>query len=251
MKHTHMVLIRMRRFAWLLLALPLLLASCQGFFGKRIHGDGNIRTEDRPVSNFKNVEVSGSAKVMVSQNDRSSVKVEGDENLLPYIEVIQQGDKVIVRERPGYHLIPSGDLRIYVSTPIFNNIDASGACDIIGQNKITNPEALEMQVNGAGEIRMEVDAPRLQARVTGSGSIYLKGQTKDVALDLTGAGHAHCYDLLAENTKVDISGAGSAEVYASVKLDASVSGAGTVTYKGNATDVSQNVGGAGSVHKAD
>jgi len=95
---------------------------------------------------------------------------------------------------------------------------------------------------------MEVDAPRLAAEVSGSGSIYLKGQTKDVELDLTGAGHAHCYELLAENTKVDITGAGSAEVYASVRLKADVSGAGSVNYKGNA-EVSQSVSGAGSVNK--
>jgi hypothetical protein len=98
---------------------------------------------------------------------------------------------------------------------------------------------------------MEVDAPRIKAEVSGSGSIYLKGQTKDVYLDLTGAGHAHCFDLLSESTKVDISGAGSAEVYASVKLEADVSGAGNVKYKGNATDVKQNVSGAGSVQKVD
>jgi hypothetical protein len=250
MKRTHLILIQMRSLAWLL-ALPLWLASCQEFMGKRVHGNGNIRTEDHPVSNFKNVEVNGAAKVMVSQNDHSSVKVEADENLLPYIEVIQQGDRVIIREKHGYHLIPSGDLVVYVATPVFNNIDVSGACDIIGQTRITNPEALEMQVSGAGDIKMEVDAPTLEAGVSGSGSIYLKGQTKDVTLNLSGAGHAHCYDLLAENTKVDISGAGSAEVYASVKLDAEVSGAGSVTYKGNATDVNQHVGGAGSVHKAD
>ena len=50
---------------------------------------------------------------------------------------------------------------------------------------------------------------------------------------------------------MDISGAGSAEVYASVKLDAEVSGAGTVRYKGNATNVSQHVSGAGSVNKVE
>jgi Putative auto-transporter adhesin, head GIN domain len=52
-----------------------------------------------------------------------------------------------------------------------------------------------------------------------------------------------------ENTKVDISGAGSAQVFASVKLDAEVSGAGSVTYKGNAVNVSQHVSGVGSVNK--
>jgi len=219
--------------------------------GKRVHGNGNIKTEDRQVSEFKNVEVGGAAKVLVSQGDHSSVKIETDENLLQYIEVSQTGDKVEIHERHGYNLKPTRDIRVYVTAPVFRSIDASGACDIIGQSKITNPESLEMHVSGAGDIKMEIDAPQLSAEVTGSGSIYLKGQTKDVSLDLTGAGHAYCFDLLAENTKVDISGAGSAEVYASVKLDAQVSGAGNVKYKGNASNVSQNVSGAGSVKKAD
>ena len=239
----------MRKYLWLALALPLILGSCRHILGKRVRGNGNIRTEDRSVSTFKDVDVSGAAKVYVSQSEHSSVKLEGDENLLPYIEVIQEGDKIRVRNKPGFNLIPTGDLKVYVSTPVYNNIDASGACDIIGQTKISNPENLEMHVSGAGDIQMEVDAPRLKAQVSGSGSINLKGQTRDVDLDLTGAGHAHCYELLAENTKVDISGAGSAEVYASVRLDAEVSGAGNVSYKGNASDVNQHVSGAGSVKK--
>ena len=44
--------------------------------------------------------------------------------------------------------------------------------------------------------------------------------------------------------------AGDAEVYASVKLDVSVSGAGNVRYKGNAV-VNKSVSGAGSVKKVE
>lgn len=239
----------LRPFFWMLLAAPLLLGlgSCRHFFGKRVHGNGNIKTEEKTVGSFKQVEVSGAAKVLVTQGDKSSVRIECDENLLPYIEVFQEGDKVYVKDKPGFNIDPSGDLLVYVTSPTFSYISASGACDILGQNKITS-EDLSLHVSGAGDIKMEVDAPKLAAEVSGSGSINLKGQTKDVELELTGAGHAHCYDLLAENTKVDITGAGSAEVYASVKLKADVSGAGSVNYKGNA-QVSQSVSGAGSVNK--
>jgi len=236
----------------LALVLPLLIAvgSCRNFMGKRVRGNGNIRTEERPVTNFKQVEVGGAAKVKVSQGDKPSVKIETDDNLLQYIEVFQEGDKVYIKEKSGFNLRPSGDINVYVMSPVYNRISASGACDIIGQTKISNPEDLSLHVSGAGDIKMEVDAPTLSAEVSGSGNIDLKGQTKNVDLELTGAGHAHCYDLLAENTKVNISGAGSAEVYASVKLDANVSGAGNVSYKGNASDVNQHVSGAGSVKKA-
>lgn len=240
----------MRKYLWIVLALPVVLGSCHRFWGKRVRGNGNVRTEERSIHNFKNVDVSGATNVYVSQGKEFSVKIEGDDNLLPYIEVSQDGDQIRIRTRPGFNLEPTGDMKVYVTAPVYNNIDVSGSCDIIGQMKIINPEDLEMHVSGSGDIKMEVDAPSLKARVSGAGSIDLKGQTKDVELDLTGAGHAHCYELQAENTKVDISGAGSAEVFASVKLDASVSGAGNVSYKGNATDVSQHVSGAGSVSKA-
>jgi len=240
-------------YASLFLSTSLILVSCQEFIGQRVHGNGNIKTEDRSVNDFKNVDVSGAAKVFVTQGDHPSVKIETDENLLQYIEVNQTGDKITIRQRPGFHIVPSNNerLQVYVTAPVFNSIEASGACDILGQNKISNPENLEVRVSGAGDIRMELEAPRLSAQVSGSGSIYLKGQAKDVSLDLTGAGNAYCYDLLSENTKVDITGAGDAEVYASVRLEADVSGAGTVNYKGHAADVNQHVSGAGSVRKVD
>jgi carbon monoxide dehydrogenase subunit G len=228
----------------------MLLFSCRNIFGKRVHGDGNVTTQDRPVNEFKNIEVGGAAKVFVSQGDQHSVKVEVDENLQQFVEVYQEGDKVVVREKSGFNLDPTGDLKVYVTSPVYNDIDVSGACDIIGQTPINNPENLAMHISGAGDMKMEVNAPRISAEVSGSGNIDLKGETKSAELSLTGAGHAHCFDLKSETTKVDISGAGSAQVFASVRLDAEVSGAGSVDYKGGAS-VDQHVSGAGSVHKVD
>ena len=238
----------MRKYFWLFIGISSLVA-CVGVFGKRVRGNGHITSTERSVSSFKNVEVSGAINVFVSQGDTKSVKIEGDENLLPYIEVSQEGDKIIVRNRPGYNLSPTGDMKVYVTAPTYNSIEVSGACNITGQTKIAVTDELSLSVSGAGDIKMEVDAPTLKAEVSGSGSIRLNGQTKNTELELTGAANAYCYDLLAEDTKVDISGAGTAEVYASVKLDAEVSGAGTVHYKGNATTVNQHVSGAGSVSK--
>ena len=241
----------LRQKFWLLLALPVFLGACQGLGGKRVHGDGNIQTDEHAISSFKTLDLSVPADIYLSTGDHAAVKIEGDNNLLKFVEVEQTGDVVTIRSHEGFNLIPSGNLKVYVTTPTYDKIDASCACNIESQNKLTSPDGLEMHMSGAGNIKLEVDAPRVDARLSGAGNIYLKGQTKDVRLSLSGAGNAHCYDLLAENTEVNISGFGSAEVYASVKLSASVSGAGNVDYKGNATDVEQHVSGAGGVHKAE
>jgi hypothetical protein len=234
-----------------LFALVTALGSCRHGWGRRVRGNGNITSETRNVNNFKSVEVGGSINVYLSQGSPSSVKLEGDENILKYVEVYQEGDRLIIKNKDGYDLDPSGNMRVYVTAPVFDRVEASGASDIIGQGKISNPNDLEISISGAGDVKLELDAPRLKADISGSGSLHLKGETKDTEISLSGVGSAHCYDLLSENTKVDISGAGSAQVYASVGLDAQVSGVGSIHYKGNPANVKQDVSGAGSISKGD
>ena len=239
----------MRKLSFLALFAFLAFSSCR-FMGKRVHGNGVIKTEERTVNAFREVEANGDIKLMVSQGDLKPVKIEGDENILQYIEVIQEGDRITIQPKQGFNLLPSGDLSVYVTSPHYTSIDVSGSSDIVGENKISGTEKLSLGASGAGDIQMEVDAPSVSAGISGSGTIKLKGQTKDLDIDLSGAGHAYCYDLQTENTKIDISGAGSAQVSASVKLNASVSGAGNISYKGNPA-INQEISGAGSVNKAE
>lgn len=239
------------RNIWPFLTLSLFLGACDGIGGKRVHGDGNVHSDDRSISAFKILDLRVNADVFITSGDHASVKLEGDDNLLKFIDVNQEGEKLTVRSREGFNLIPSNDLKVYITTASIDKIDASCACNIESQNKLTSSDGLDMRLSGAGNVKLDVDAPRVDARLSGAGNITLKGTTKDVKLDLSGAGNAHCYDLLAENTDVTISGFGSAEVYASVRLSASVSGAGSVDYKGNAANIEKHVSGAGSVSKAD
>jgi hypothetical protein len=241
----------MKKLLFLLIVVAVTAPSCRYMWGKRVKGNGNIKTEEHSVSSFKNVEVSGAIELFVAQGDLKPVKIETDENLLQYIEVIQEGNKIIVQNREGINLRPTNKIKVYVTSPVYNIIDVSGASSINGQNKIVNTENMKMEVSGAGDINMDVNAPAITAEVSGAGSVNLKGETKTFDLILTGAAKGHCFDLLSENTKVDISGAGEASVYASVKLDAEVSGAGSVLYKGTPTSIGQHMSGAGSLKKAD
>ncbi len=241
----------MKKLLLILLVVAVTAPSCRYMWGKKVKGNGNIKSAEHTVSSFKNVDVSGAIDLYVAQGDTKPVKIETDENLLQYIEVEQHGDRIEIRSREGINLRPTSKIKVYVTSPTYSEIEVSGASNIIGQTKVVNTERLKMGVSGAGDIIMDVDAPAVNAEVSGAGSVNLKGQTKTLDLSLTGAAKAHCYELLSENTRVEISGAGEADVYASVKLDAEVSGAGSVSYKGGATTGSQQVSGAGSIKKAD
>jgi hypothetical protein len=240
----------MKNVLLLLMIVAVTTPSCRYMWGKRIKGNGNIKTGEHSVGSFKNVEVSGAIDLYVAQGDTKPVKIETDENLLQYIEVIQEGDRIVIKSKEGVNLRPTNKIKVYVTSPVYNDIDVSGASNINGVAKIVNTENMKLDVSGAGDINMDVNAPAISAEVSGAGAVNLKGETKTFDLTLTGAGKAHCYELLSENTTIDISGAGDADVYASVKLNAEVSGAGSVTYKGGGTSNS-HVSGAGSVKKVD
>jgi hypothetical protein len=165
--------------------------------------------------------------------------------------VNENGDKLEVSTKKGYNLNPTSKVKVYVTAPLYKKLDVSGACNIIGDGRLSQKEEIALEVSGAGDIRMDVNAPEVTARLSGSGNVNMSGETRQFKLRISGAGDAKCFDLRSERTNVDISGAGNAQVYASVELDAEVSGAGSVRYKGNAGKVNQQVSGAGSVKQAD
>ena len=97
---------------------------------------------------------------------------------------------------------------------------------------------------------MELKAPSVSIDVSGASTAIVKGQTKDLFIEGSGASNAKCFELLSENAEVDVAGASNADVFASVKLNAEASGASDVRYKGNAA-VTQNASGAGSIKKVE
>jgi hypothetical protein len=230
--------------------LVIFFTSCNYVFRKQIHGNGYIKTETRQAGQFNGIDVSGSIDVYVKQDSVASVKIEADENLMEYIQVIDDGGILRIHPENGYNLHPSRHIKVYVSSSAYKSFEASGACDIYSENKITSPGMIDIDLSGSCDAKLELNTPGVSADLSGACNIELKGETKEFKVGGSGSTGIKSMDLLAENVDVDISGAGDAEVYASVKLNVEVSGAASVKYKGNA-QVSQSVSGAGSVKKVE
>ena len=238
----------MRIHTFVFSACLFLLSSCRYFGGEHISGDGHIVSQQKSISGFTNVDVSGGIKVHVRQDAASSVKVETDQNLMEYLDIFTEGNTLVIKERNGFNLDPTKDIIVYVSAPVFKDIEVSGSCDIIGDGPITGSEELGVHVSGSGDIIMQVAVPKVTAEISGSGSINLKGQATDFSAHVSGSGDVKCFDLITDNTELDLSGASEVEVTANKHLNIEASGSSSVEYKG-AASVSQDISGAGSVKK--
>lgn len=239
----------MKRIFFLpLLLLLLFLAACN-IFGERVHGNGNIKSEARQTGHFSSVDVNSNINLHLKQEANWSVRVETDENLLQYIEVSENNDLLRVSVRNNFNLDPSRTIDVFVTAPEFKRLNGSGASEIVSDTPITGAGPMDIDISGASSITLELKAPEVKAVLSGASKATLRGQTKDAIIHGSGASEFHCFELMAENSDVDVSGASNADVFASVNLKAEASGASNIRYKGKPS-VSSNTSGAGNVASA-
>lgn len=217
--------------------------------GKRINGNGVVKSQQRALSDFDGIRVQGGMDVVLIPGAQYSVRVEADENLLPHIVTELDGDVLEIGPENKVNLRSDRGIKIYVTAPLFNVVAVNGSGSITSQARIRADQKMKAEISGSGDIRLEVDAPEIDMDIDGSGNVILSGNTRRFKSDINGSGEVRAFDLLSEETEVQISGSGDAQVFASKQLGISINGAGNVDYKGNPPSLNQNVSGAGSVRK--
>lgn len=230
-----------------ILVLPFLLLLVHSCINREtVHGNGNETTESRNPGSFKRIQLMGSMDVEIKKGDERSVKINAEENLLPYIETKVEGDKLIVKFSDDVNIDADKDIIVKVTTPALTEASVMGSGDISGDGKFESDDKIEINVLGSGNVKMELDAPAVEAKVTGSGDIDIAGNTKDATYNTMGSGNIKASDLKAENTEAKTMGSGNIRAFASVKLKATIMGSGDISYKGGGA-VTSNVHGSGAV----
>lgn len=211
-------------------------------------GSGNVIREERKVSSFNGIEVSGAYDIKLIQGTANSVVIEADDNLMDLIRTEVRGSTLVIdNKKPIAH---SKSLKVYITFTELKSIDVSGAVNIESQGKLT---LSEMAISGSGACdgKLEMDVQKLKIDCSGGSKLKLEGSAKDVDVDASGAVDLFAFDFPAETYKLDISGAGKAEINVSKELNVDISGAASVRYKGNPVKNIQDISGAGSVKKVD
>lgn len=185
--------------------------------------------------------------VIISEGE-TSVRVEADENLLPYIITELRDNWLEIKLENNISIKSQNDVKIYITTPSLTNISVAGSGDVTATGDFDSGKKAAYSIAGSGDITMVVNAPRVEADIAGSGNLKLTGMTRDLDVKIAGSGNFEGNDLKAENAKVKIAGSDDVFLFADVNLDAKVVGSGSVKYRGNAT-VNRKVVGSGSISK--
>ena len=129
MKHT--------RYTHLLAALiltTLVISACglPSFLsgGSTMRGSGNVISEDRNVSGFNKVSVSGSGNLHIVQGDEESLTIEAEDNILPLITAKVSENTLKIGFKPGTSISTTKSIEFYLKVKDLDSISASGSGNI-------------------------------------------------------------------------------------------------------------------------
>lgn len=227
--------------AFLIVASNGLIAGC--IPGVGIKGDGNVVKEDRDISGFTSLEVSGAFNVMLYQGNSESLTVEADQNIMQHIKTVVKGDRLEIYT--DENIRNATKMNIYLTFEEMEMIDISGAVSLSGEDKMIFDE-LNIDGSGASELELIVEVAMLDADFSGASEVSLSGTAKSVTLDLSGASEVDAYDFVISNCELDVSGAAEVRIHVTENLEVEVSGAASVKYKGN-PQIRSDISGAGSI----
>jgi hypothetical protein len=192
-----------------------------------IRGNGRIKTEERPIATFANVDASGAFEIEW-QNGAPAVRVTTDENLLPHIENNVSEDTLHLRTRE--HLWPTHGIKVVISSPT----RAGG------------------KIRGAVKLTVkQLSGPIFALEAKGASQVSLDGSVDRLLVDMTGASQLAAAGLQAKTAEISTTGAGDAEVAVTDTLKVVITGAGKVTYSGNPPTIKKQITGAGSIRHKD
>jgi len=248
--------------------------------------------ETRTVNTFTKISFRVPGKLYLRQGATQKVEIEGKSDFLKEVETDVEGNKLVIGKEGKNWMDWNWDdddkVNVYITVKDIEALSVGGSGDIIGETKITSRE-LNLNVSGSGTMKVEVDvAGPLEADVSGSGNVEVRGKCNSFDSDVSGSGKVILSINVAQNADFGVSGSGkiqasgtAAEVKASIsgsgkvlaanletnrcevrisgsgdveinvknELDANISGSGSVSYKGNPSKVNSHASGSGSVNK--
>lgn len=235
----------MKHLAFLFLT-PLLLNACIG--NTFVKGKGQIVTDQINVADFHTIELRGAADVEISKGNDVDITLSDFENLMQYHRIIVENGTLIIEKEDKFVQLINSKAKVQIVIP--QSLQAivlagSGNIQLLSQFSAIN----DIAISGSGRVyalnaNNEFDI--LKTKISGSGSIEIKGNCNQLNANITGSGKLYLADLHAQTVVCKIAGSGSAYLHASQQLDAIITGSGNIEYSGNA-NLNTQITGSGRV----
>lgn len=221
------------------------LFSCT--FNSSSKDSDNRVTDERDLDKVSQLKVSGIFNLYLSQGDKPSLKIEGDEELVKKLKVLQNGEVLELKFdeiKNNFFGESRPDVFLTLSELELMEFDGVGNLKFEGPFKVDD---LSLKGNGVGNISLNFEAKKIDAEFNMMGNLTLKGSAEEITISNEGIGNIEASGLEAQNMTLTSSGIGRVAVHCTGDLSITVNGIGTVSYTGNPNVLKEEINGIGKV----
>ncbi len=207
--------------------------------------DGNTKSEDRTVSSFTKVSISGGIDLTIAQGNSKTVKVEASENVIDNLMTEVKNGELRIYFDKNVRRVKKANVFITVNN--LENISASGGSDVEskGDLKFDN---LAIYASGGSDIQLDLEVENLECHTSGGSDVDLDGSAETLDLNASGGSDFNGYNFKVKEVKVSASGGSDSNVYASESIEVSASGSSDVNFKGNPKKTKLKSSGSSDIH---
>lgn len=181
-----------RIFSMILLS-TVLLGSCDWHTSRTIIGSGDVISEERPLSSFTGLSVTGQCNVDLTIGESFFVELHAQSQVLEVLTTRVNNGILEIGFDPDYNVKTYEEISATIVLPALNFIALTGTGDF----------------TLSGEKQSLLD------------------------IHITGAGSVEAFDMEVDDCNITIAGTGNCEVSVNESLSVSISGVGNVFYKGS------------------
>jgi len=213
-----------------------------------IKGSGKQVTENRNITAFSKIDISGGFKINIKQDSSLALSVMADENLMKYIRTEVNGNKLRIFTRKNF--CTDAPIMVNVGIKQLEEIKGSGAVELTSEGRV-NVNNLKLDFSGASKIDLDLSAADVKTEARGATELNLKGQAASHTVDVSGVGRLHALNFVVGNYKIESSGSANIEINVLKSLVTNTSGVSNIQYRGNPTKVEEHKSGSSSLKKVE
>jgi hypothetical protein len=237
----------MKTMLWSVILAALTLHSCIEAQNK-VNGEGSVVTKEITVQPFNSLVLKCATNVEIIQSNGNKVTIEADENLLQFVDIKNEGDKLMVKTKSKVQFRHYNKFIIRVHVSNLSSIDNSGVGNVKSLNTLM-ADKLKLNLSSVGNNNFDINANKIDVTSSTVGNVTLSGEAALANIDHSGVGNADFSALKVKILHVKSSAMGNIKVYASDEIYIRHSGVGNISYSGDARVMELNSSGVGSTKK--
>jgi putative autotransporter adhesin-like protein len=221
-------------------------SSCLKNTGKKVSELRDINLDVTDITLNDNV------NLILTQSNIVEMRVEGGENLVPYIKTKIEGNTLKITNDNKCNFLRSYDepITVYLSMPNIHGINYTGNGNITSTNVFNLNEFIFDTRSGTGSINMLMNVDNLEVRQhSGPADFTFIGSAKKVFIYTGGSGWFYFENFITEDAHVNNDASGDVKIYAYQSLLIELTSVGNIDYYGNPTLTISSHSGSGEIRK--